>query len=444
MPGKQPARWLSLIPWLLVILWLLALAVFFLRLDQRGLTPIDFLSYQHAAAALARGESPYLPPAQCLTIWRYFHQVEAELLAAHARGEGEAMLREISPRPQQPGPYQYPPSLALLVAELPVSPLAFAALTLAAILGFAWLWLKVGQAPSAWLLLLPVSWDLVASTTGGNAEVPLLFMTLLASRALWNARVLIAAPLVAVVLLIKPFYAMLFVALLAFRYIGAPEAPKPTPRSLLAALAILVAVVALEAYRWGSSLRAEALHFSLNAWDSLWFVLPVTEQTPMSAWNRTPLQALVNAGVPVGTGQVLALGLWLLLFGLTLWRLRGRTLAFPLAFALALTLLYWGRPVGWGFIYLEFVVAIVVWPGLARWQKTLFITVVLVLLATRWVALGLAVQGAGMPLLTLQTAHLPWETWLVLSAAWLLLLRAAARPGVPPAPATGDNSVRLV
>jgi hypothetical protein len=444
MAANRPARLFRLLPWLFFVLWLLALAAFFLRLDQRGLSPIDFLSYQRAAATLARGESPYLRSTQSLAVWRYFHQVESELLAAHARGEAQAKLREISARPQQPGPYQYPPSLALLVAQLPISPVAFAAVTLLSILGFAWLWLESTQAAGTWLLLLPISWDLLASTTGGNAEVSLLFIALLAGWTLWHSRVLIAAPLIAVVLLVKPFYALFFVALLAFRYLGPSGATKPTPRSLLAALALLVAAVALEAYRWGSPLRAEALHFALNAWDSLWFVLPVTEQTPMSAWNRTPLQALVNAGVPVGTGQVLALGLWLLLFGLTLWRLRGRTLAFPLAFALALTLLYWGRPVGWGFIYLEFVVAVVVWPGLVRWQKTLFMTVALVLLATRWVALGLAVQGAGMPLLTLQTPHLPWETWLVLPAAWLLLLRATARPGAPPAPATGDNSVRLV
>jgi len=33
--------------------------------------------------------------------------------------------------------------------------------------------------------------------------------------------------------------------------------------------------------------------------------------------------------------------------------------------------------------------------------------------------------GAGLPLLTLQPAERPWETWLVLPVAWLLLLWAA-------------------
>jgi hypothetical protein len=57
-------------------------------------------------------------------------------------------------------------------------------------------------------------------------------------------------------------------------------------------------------------------------------------------------------------------------------------------------------------IYLEFVVAIV--------------------LATRWIALGLTLQGAGMPLLTLQTRHLPWHTALAPPNAWLLRLHAVS------------------
>jgi len=35
--------------------------------------------------------------------------------------------------------------------------------------------------------------------------------------------------------------------------------------------------------------------------------------------------------------------------------------------------------------------------------------------------------GAGLPLLTLQPADRPWETWLVLPVAWVLVLWAARR-----------------
>lgn len=427
MRSNFSMRWLTPALWLLFVLWLLTQAAYFIGLDARGLSPIDFLSYQRAAAALERGESPYLPRAQAQAIWRYFHQVEAELEATHARGEGQQMLREISARPQQPGPYQYPPSLALVVAELPVSPVGFAFFTLASILGFAWLWLKGARAHAVWLLLLPLSWDLAASTWGGNAEVALLFATLLAAWTLWNAYSLAAAPLIALILLIKPFYALFFIALVLLRYTGPAETPRPKFASLALLVLVMSALVAAEIARWGAPLRGAALDFFRHAWDSLWFALPPAEQTPMSAWNRTPLQVLVNAGVPVHLAQGLALGLWVLLLAITLWRVRRTSLGFPLAFAFALTLLYLGRPVGWGFIYLEFVAAVVIWPSLERWQRPIFIVCVLILFATRWWALALAMQGAGMPLLTLQTPRVPWETLVVLPAIWLLLLRAARR-----------------
>ena len=119
-------------------------------------------------------------------------------------------------------------------------------------------------------------------------------------------------------------------------------------------MAVILAVIAVEIYRWGSVVRAETLNFLLHATDSLWFALPVAEQTPLSVWNRTPLQGLINAGVPVSLAQMAALGLWLLFLGITLWWARKT----PLTFALALTLLYWGRPAGYGFNYLEVVVRV--------------------------------------------------------------------------------------
>jgi len=36
--------------------------------------------------------------------------------------------------------------------------------------------------------------------------------------------------------------------------------------------------------------------------------------------------------------------------------------------------------------------------------------------------------GAGLPLLMLQPADRPWETWLVLPVAWALTVWAARRP----------------
>jgi hypothetical protein len=166
------------------------------------------MSYQRAAAALDRGESPYLPPAQSLQVWRYFHQSEAELLAAHAHGEGQNALRQLVSRPPQPGPYSYPPTLALLIAQLHIHPVAFAGLLLLSILAFTWLWFDSTDAHSLWLLLVIFSRDVLASLQGGNVELLLLFMTLLAARWLWDRRLMFAVPLIALILLIKPFYVL--------------------------------------------------------------------------------------------------------------------------------------------------------------------------------------------------------------------------------------------
>src|SRR5947208_3150645 len=101
----------------------------------------------------------------------------------------------------------------------------------------------------------------------------------------------------------------------------------------------------------------------------------------MSAWNRTAMQALVNAGAPPASAQWIAYGLWLVLAGATallLWR-RAAPLPFSLTFGLAFVLLYWARPVGWTFVYLEFVVAGSAWPWLRRWERAAMLAALLAL-----------------------------------------------------------------
>ena len=228
------------------------------------------------------------------------------------------------------------------------------------------------------------------------------------------------------VLLIKPFYAMFFVVLLLLQRQDSIAQTSFNYRSLVL-LATLLLLIALEIYRWGPSLRADTWHFLLSARDYLWFTLPVAEQTPMSAWNQTPFQALVSAGVPFILAQIMALALWLLFLGITVRRSRQHLISFPLAFALALVLLYWGRPIGWGFSYLELVVAVAAWPVLRGWQNPAVLTILIAAMASRWWAMILTLQGKGMQLLTLQSATFPWETWLLLPLSWLLLLYALER-----------------
>jgi hypothetical protein len=423
-PAQLRPRLIAGLFWSLFVLWLAVEALVALRFADRGVNPVDFLSYARAAAALERGESPYLAPSESRAIWHSYHAIEGELLSAHRRGEAEAALREVFSRPPTPGPYQYPPTLALLIAQLGFSGLFFVMLTIFAVGGFAWLWMRSTGAHPAWLLLLPWSRDVSASIQGGNVEIVLLLIALLVARLIWDGRLLAAAPLVAFALLIKPFYLILFVPLLLLRYFSRTTTPGISLRPFLLAASIVLILLALEALRWGASLRAQTLDFFLNAGDSLWFALPIAEQTPMSAWNRTPLQVLVNAGASLGLSQAAAAGLWIALLAITLRQSYRTTVTFPLAFALALALLYMGRPVGWGFIYLEWVALIAVWPHLTRWPKMLLLTAVLAVMATRWLAMYLTLRGAGLPLLTLQSANIPWETLVVLPLAWLLPLWA--------------------
>ena len=417
-------RLIPILLWLVFLLWSLAQLPVFASLEARGQSSIDFLAYRRAAAALERGESPYQAPEQSQRIWRFFHQSDADQRAAYARGQGPQQLRAFGALPQQPGPYVYPPTLALLIAQLHISMFAFAVLTLLSILGFGWLWLSSAQAHSVWLLLIICSWDVIASLYGGNVELLLLFAALLAARLLWDAHPLLAAPLVALVLLIKPFYALFFAAFGLLQLVRQAAPRRETLRTLALAAVLALALIALEAYRWGPALRAETLRYLAHALDYQWFALPVAEQTPMSAWNRTPMQGLIAAGMPAATAQFGALMLWLLLTAITLWRAYGARLSFPLAFALAFVLLYWGRPVGWVLSYLEIVVVAAAWPALRRWQRLALGAGAAALMLSHWWALALTIQGAGFQLLTLQSAALPLETWLVLPIGWIVVLGA--------------------
>jgi hypothetical protein len=178
--------------------------------------------------------------------------------------------------------------------------------------------------------------------------------------------------------------------------------------------------------------------------DAQWFVLPVAAQTPMSAWNRTPLQALIALGLPAAPAQLVAALVWLAALGASAWLVRGRRLLFAPAFALAFALLYLGRPVGWTLVDLDLVVCVAAWPALPRVGRALLLVGVLALLASHWAALVLTGLGAGLPLLTLQPADRPWETWLVLPVAWALTVWAARQLTSPDPVGEATTTGRLV
>jgi hypothetical protein len=435
MVKHRAARpWWALLHWTCCALWLLAQWLIVVGIARQGQRPVDFLAYERAATAVARGTSPYGTPELAQAVWRRFHAQDAAIRGAATLAEGRALARAQLAAGQEPGPYLYPPTLALLLGQLRIGPVAFGALVALAIAAFAALWLRATGHSAAWLWLVIASWDVLASSLGGNVELILLGATLSAAWLLWPPY---AAPLIALVALIKPFYALFFVAFGALLFTAHP-APRRAARSLAAAAALALALAALEVARWGGPLRAATVDYLRHALGYQWFALPVAEQTPMSAWNRTPMQGLVNLGVPADVAQWAALTLWPLPLGVTLWWARGRPLGFPLAFALAFVLLYWGRPVGWGLPFLDVVVLAAAWPALARRGRALLLAAAVALAASHWGALALSVAGRGLVLFTPQRPEFPWETWLVLPACWLLLLR------VPPAPRAQAQSVRNV
>ena len=407
-------KWLRLIPWTwFVACFALAASGLLLLGARTGTQPIDYQGYQHAVDGLNRGAGPYQRPEQCRQLWRGIHQAELFVVTGGKLG---------ALPPAQPGPYLYPPTLALLIQRLHTGAPFFICLLLGAVIGFGWLWLRAAQASPWWLLLISGSWDVLATFLAGNAELLLPFLSLAAAWLLWKRRGVWAAPLIALAVLIKPFYALFFVAFgLLLLVTDAPQR-RAHFRALALAAAGALLLAALDIAAWGGPVRAAALDYFRHAMDYQWWTLPVAEQTPMSLWNRTPMQGLVMLGLPAATAQLATNVLWLALLAATLWRCRGRQLGFPMLFALAFVLLYLGRPVGWGLVYLDVVLLVALRPVLRPRTLGLLLAAAIALSLTHWWALVLTGRGVWLNFFTLQTAHLPWETWTVLPVCWLLLL----------------------
>jgi hypothetical protein len=414
-------RMIRTIPWVLLVLWSIMLLGVAGQPPQ-GIQHIDFNSYRRGADAVAEGSALYTSPQQSQEIWRLFHADEVALQVAQFTGNAaEVVLAQLA-RPQRPGPYVYPPTLALLIADLHVTPFAWTLLLVMSIWGFGWIWLHKAGRGSWWLLLIIGSWDVLASFVFGNVELLLLGATMLAATLLWQGLMLAAAPVIAFVVLVKPFYGLFFVAFGLFQVVGSKLKWKHAFRTLAITAFLSLVLIAVEVWRWGPALRVETTQYLRSALEYLWFYLPVVEQTPMSSWNRTPMQVLITLGLSPGIAQGVSLGLWGMLLGITLWRVQRASLSFAHAFALAFVLLYLGRPVGWGLPYLAVVVVGAAWPPLQTWQRWSLLGVSVVLLLSHWLAFRLTAIGQSMALITLQTATMPWETLLVLPLSWAILL----------------------
>ncbi len=399
-----------------------------------GIEPVDYQTYHRAASALVRGASIYQTPAQSRALWRSYHRLDAAIRAGHTlrAARGDLLGRT------QPGPYLYLPTLALLVWQLHLTAAPWEVLDLACVVAFPLLLLRWARASWWWLLLVAGSWDVWATYSGGNVEALLLVGALVVARLLWPPRPLgpaavpLAAVLAAFVVLAKPFYVLFFVAFGVVLLLAAGEPRRATLRTLGAVAGLVLVLLTGEVIRWGPGLRGDAVRYLAHTLDAQWVVLPVTQQTPMSAWNRTPLQALIALGLPAAPAQLVAGLVWLAMLGASAWLVRGSRLSFASAFALAFTLLYVGRPVGWTLVYLDLVVCVTTWPAVPRVGRAVLLIGVATLLASHWAALVLTGLGDGLPLLTLQPADRPWETWLVLPISWACAVWATRRSGTPP------------
>jgi hypothetical protein len=402
-----------MLPWLLLLAWAALQILIAWRLDIQRRGPIDFLTYQIASDKIARGETPYGTIAEDLAIWRAYHELE------------EHWREPAAPEPPvRPGPYLYPPTLALIIAQAGIGPVAFTVGIVLSVAAFVWIWLNVTGMDARWLLLVVLSWDVFASATGGNVELVILGSTMVAARILWSAQPVLAAPFVAFVLLVKPFYVLFFVAFVALMW-STQHHTRRSARACAATAITTLVLIGVELYRWSPALRLEALEFMRHGIQHQWFVLPLAEQTPMSVWNRTSMQGLVNAGLSPSLAFPVAVTLWCAFAVVTTWRVSRHSLEFSGAFALAFVLLYWGRPVGWTLNYLEIIVAAACWPSAShRMRKALIIGAVAVMVS-HWLALVLTARRVTLRLFTLQSAEFPWESWLLVPLCWLLLLNSA-------------------
>jgi hypothetical protein len=422
-------HWLRISMWTLFIGWLLLQPLLMIQVSRAGKRPVDFLSYELAAQSLTTQTTPFGDTIASAATWRLFHAREQEVLQAPDPSSRRSILDRHAREPQHPGPYIYPPSLALFIGFFGVNGLLFGIITVLAVGLFAWLWIKTNRQHPAWLLLIVGSVEVFSTLHGGNVELILLCLTLSSALLLWQHHGLLAAPLIAIILLIKPFYVLFFLVFAVFQY-TAQQQKRQTVRNILTAGIASLVLIGVEFLHWGTPLRNQTLTYLSQAFDYQWFALPLNEQTPMSIWNRTPLQWFVSSGIPLTTAQWIAGLVWGICFLSAVWLCRSRLLPFPIVFALALTLFYIGRPIGWTLIYLDLVIVTSLWPILSRKMKIGLLAITAGVLISRWWAFLATLQGESMQLMTMQHPAFPWETLVLLFGSWLLLLWSCTRMGL--------------
>lgn len=434
--AESKRRW-----WVRALCWGIFLLYFGLvwaatvqQIYETGTIPPDFSTYQSASNAIARGDSPYLSVTETQDMWR-----EITSLRAEVRAETPEAFQLV-------GPYIYLPTLALTIERFGSGSAAFNAavmttLLVGSIIGFCALWIHIGGNHAAWLLFAMLSVEPLSLIGQGNIEGLLILSSLIACWAIWRGYSLLAAPLIAFAVLIKPFFALLFAAYGLVLLANRRRDIHTDFRTLALAAGGSLVLISLDIAFWGGSRQAAAWAYVSNSLDYTWYALPADNQYPLSVWNRTAMQGFVLAGINAGTAQLLGILTGSGLLFIVLWRTRGIPLTFSITFALALLLFYWARPVGWGFTFLEIVLVTVVWPVMRRWERVALIVSLITLMLARWITVGLTDTGATLNLFTLHTEAFPWEIWLLLPLSLALLLLAASRMATTPPTSAKDQGI---
>lgn len=410
-PPARPPRWaLALfLAWWALLGGLLAAVPLGL-----GELPVDYRSYAEAAARMAATGSPYAEAAADRETWRELHAAALRAFAGQATAPVSV-------------PYLYPPTLAAWLPAGLAGAAAFAALLAAAAAGTVLLTLRAaGLHGPGWLLLGALSPAAAATLSGGNAELLVAGLAVLACRLVWTGRGALAGPPAAVALLVKPHFLLLF---LAFALIAGAASPQRRRVLRAAGVAALTggALMALEAAAWPAPARTEALGYLADPLARQYFALPPAERWPMELWNRAPMQALVWLGLPPAAAGAGALALWGAGLAAALFALRRAQAGFAPALALAWTLLLIARPLSWSLLWLDLFAAAAAWPALGRRGRRALGLGLAALAGARWAAYAGFLAGAWPGLLSLQTPQAPWESLLLLPGAWALALFAARR-----------------
>ena len=397
---------------------ILALGLKAITLDV-GELPVDYRTYVIAEERLRTTGSPYVDPEIAQGIWRAMHQ-NAQAAFDPGRESGEAV--EIVS-----GPYLYPPSLAFLLNQTGLTPLQYLVVLALAVIALGVGWLKfLDDLSLFWLLGMACSIDLIAVFLGGNVEILLVALSLFACRLIWLGHGIFAGLLVGSVLVVKPQFALLFLAFGCLSVIGS-SFQRGGLRACFGAAAVALVLMAAEAWRWPAPARGDFLSYLADPGVMQYFALSTEAQWPMNIWNRAPLQVLLELGLSFGTAQALSIGFYLLFLGASVFLLWGRTLHFSLLFALAYVLFLIGRPITWSMPLLAIFVLSAAWPEFSKVERRIATGVACLLGLAHWVAFALFAAGVWPGLLTLQVPWLPWETLLILPGAWGAAVLAARR-----------------